>query len=54
MKEKKVVRDITAVTIGPKASVETLRTSLAMGADTAIAALHFFVEFMISLLFRKV
>ena len=36
LKEKKVVSDITAVTIGPKASAETLRTALAMGADNAI------------------
>ena len=36
LKEKKVVGDITAVTIGPKASAETLRTALAMGADNAI------------------
>ena len=36
LKEKKVVGEITAVTIGPKASAETLRTALAMGADNAI------------------
>jgi electron transfer flavoprotein alpha/beta subunit len=36
LKEKKVVSEITAVTIGPKASAETLRTALAMGADNAL------------------
>ena len=36
LKEKKVVGEITAVSIGPKASAETLRTALAMGADNAI------------------
>ena len=36
LKEKKVVSEITAVSIGPKASAETLRTALAMGADSAL------------------
>lgn len=36
LKEKKVVADITAVTIGPKACAETLRSALAMGADNAL------------------
>jgi electron transfer flavoprotein beta subunit len=36
LKEKKVVSEVTAVTIGPKASAETLRTALAMGADNAL------------------
>ena len=36
LKEKKVVADITAVSIGSKASAETLRTALAMGADSAV------------------
>jgi electron transfer flavoprotein beta subunit len=36
LKEKNLVSDITAVTIGSKASAETLRTALAMGADSAI------------------
>ena len=36
LKEKKVVGEITAVSIGPKASAETLRTALAMGADHAL------------------
>jgi len=36
LKEKKLVADITAVTIGGKAAVETLRTALAMGADAAV------------------
>ena len=36
LKEKKVVSEITAVTIGPKACSETLRTALAMGADNAL------------------
>jgi electron transfer flavoprotein beta subunit len=34
LKEK--VKSITAVTIGPSKSAETLRTALAMGADSAI------------------
>ena len=33
MKEKKLASEIVAVTIGPKAASETLRTALAMGAD---------------------
>ena len=36
LKEKKIVGEITAVSIGPKASAETLRTALAMGADHAL------------------
>lgn len=36
MKEKKVVTEIIAVTIGPKQAQETLRQALAMGADRAI------------------
>ena len=32
-KEKKLASEIIAVTIGPKAASETLRTALAMGAD---------------------
>ena len=36
LKEKKVVGEITAVTVGPKACAETLRTALAMGADNAL------------------
>lgn len=36
LKEKKVAKEIVAVTVGPKASQETLRTALAMGADRAI------------------
>jgi electron transfer flavoprotein beta subunit len=36
LKEKKVVSEVTAVTIGPKACAETLRTALAMGADKAL------------------
>ena len=36
LKERKVVGEITAVSIGPKASAETLRTALAMGADHAL------------------
>lgn len=33
MKEKKIASEVVAVTIGPKAASETLRTALAMGAD---------------------
>lgn len=36
LKEKKVASEIVAVTIGPKAAQETLRTALAMGADQGI------------------
>lgn len=36
IKEQKQVDDIVAVTVGPKNSVETLRTALAMGADRAV------------------
>lgn len=36
MKEKKVATEIIALSIGPKACQETLRTALAMGADRGI------------------
>lgn len=36
LKEKKIVSEVTAVTVGGKAAAETLRTALAMGADNAI------------------
>lgn len=36
LKEKKVVSEIVAVSVGPKQCEETLRTALAMGADRAI------------------
>lgn len=36
LKEKKVVSEIVAVTVGPTAAQEQLRTALAMGADRAI------------------
>ena len=36
LKEKGVVTEIVAITIGPKAAEETLRTALAIGADRAI------------------
>jgi electron transfer flavoprotein beta subunit len=36
LKEKKVIDEIIAITIGPKASSETLRTALAMGADKGV------------------
>lgn len=36
LKEKKIATEIVAVTVGPKACQETLRTAIAMGADTAI------------------
>jgi electron transfer flavoprotein beta subunit len=36
LKASKAVSEVTAVTIGPKESVETLRVALAMGADNAI------------------
>jgi electron transfer flavoprotein beta subunit len=36
LKEKKIATEIIAVSIGPKACSETLRTALAMGADRGI------------------
>jgi electron transfer flavoprotein beta subunit len=39
-KEKGKVTEIVAVTIGPAAAQETLRTALAMGADRAILVRH--------------
>ena len=40
LKEKGIATEVIAVTIGPKASSEVLRTALAMGADTAIHVEH--------------
>mgnify|MGYP000442238713 CR=1 FL=1 len=39
LKEKKVVGEVVAVSIGPKACQETLRTALAMGADKGVHVL---------------
>lgn len=36
LKEKKIVTEIIAVSIGAKGSQESLRTALALGADRAI------------------
>ena len=36
LKEKGLASEVVAVSVGPKASAETLRTALAMGADRAI------------------
>jgi hypothetical protein len=36
MKEKGTVKEVVAVTIGPTAAQETLRTAMAMGADRAV------------------
>lgn len=36
LKEKKIATEVIAVSIGPKACQETLRTALAMGADKAV------------------
>jgi len=36
MKEKKIAKEVVVVTCGPAQSLETLRTSLAMGADRGI------------------
>jgi len=36
MKEKKAAKEVVAVTVGPTAAQEQLRTALAMGADRAI------------------
>jgi electron transfer flavoprotein beta subunit len=40
LKEKGVVTEIVAVSIGPQQAQETLRTALAMGADRAILIKH--------------
>ncbi len=40
LKEKGVVTEIIAVSIGPQQAQETLRTALAMGADRAILVKH--------------
>ena len=40
LKEKGVVTEIVAVSIGPQQAQETLRTALAMGADRAILVKH--------------
>lgn len=34
--EKKAVSEIIAVSVGPKAAMDTIRTALAMGADRGI------------------
>lgn len=36
LKEKKVVTEIVAVSIGPKASQDVIRTAMAMGVDRGI------------------
>ena len=36
LKEKNIAKEVVAVSVGPKAAQETLRTALAMGADRAI------------------
>jgi electron transfer flavoprotein beta subunit len=36
MKEKKLASEITAVSIGPAQSGDTLKTAMALGADRAI------------------
>ncbi len=36
MKEKKIATEIIAVSIGPKASQDVIRTAMAMGADRGI------------------
>ena len=40
LKEKGIVTEIVAVSIGPQQAQETLRTALAMGADRAILVKH--------------
>jgi len=40
MKEKGIAKEVIVVTVGPKASQETLRTALAMGADQGIHVEH--------------
>lgn len=39
LKEKKIATEVVAVSVGPKACTETLRTALAMGADKGIHVL---------------
>ena len=39
LKEKQIAKEVIVVSIGPKASQETLRTALAIGADRAIHVL---------------
>jgi electron transfer flavoprotein beta subunit len=36
LKEKNIAKEVVAVSVGPAAAAETLRTALAMGADRAI------------------
>jgi len=36
MRERGIVKEVVALSIGDKQAVETLRTALAMGADSAI------------------
>jgi len=36
MREAKLVKEVVAVTIGPKQSIDTIRGALAMGADSGI------------------
>lgn len=36
MKEKKLIEEVSVITIGPKESESVLRTALAIGADKAI------------------
>eukprot|EP00211_Chloroparvula_japonica_P014901 CAMPEP_0119121930 /NCGR_PEP_ID=MMETSP1310-20130426/2337_1 /TAXON_ID=464262 /ORGANISM="Genus nov. species nov., Strain RCC2339" /LENGTH=250 /DNA_ID=CAMNT_0007111525 /DNA_START=133 /DNA_END=885 /DNA_ORIENTATION=+ len=40
MKEKGLVSEVVALSVGPKASQEVLRTALAMGADKGVHILH--------------
>mmetsp|Transcript_19959 Transcript_19959/g.39203 ORF Transcript_19959/g.39203 Transcript_19959/m.39203 type:complete len:253 (-) Transcript_19959:273-1031(-) len=36
LKEKKIAKEVIAISVGPKAAQETIRTALAMGADRGI------------------
>lgn len=36
MREAKLVKEVVAVSIGPKQSIDTIRNALAMGADSGI------------------
>jgi electron transfer flavoprotein alpha/beta subunit len=44
LKEKKLASEIIVVSIGPKASQETIRTALAMGADRGFSFFRFSVD----------
>ena len=46
LKEKKIATEVIAVSIGPKACQETLRTALAMGADRGKTGQFLYFSFL--------